>query len=669
MCCSVASSHSYSVIMPPPNITGVLHIGHVLNMTIQDILVRYHKNKGENVYWFPGIDHASIATEVKVTEYLKKNKNISKRSLSREEFIEYCYEWKETYGNTILSQIKTLNCLCNWEKLHFTLDEDVKKLVIDVFIKMFNDGLIYRSYRMINWDCKQQTALSDEEIVHREVDSYLYYLKYKITNSDKYLIVATSRPETIFGDAAICVNPKDNRYSNYIGQKVIIPLVNREIKIIGDEYVDKTFGSGCLKVTPAHDIHDYELGLKHHLDFISVLNIDGTLNSKCCEYKNKDILSARKLIVKKLQDLGLIDKIEKYKTRLNFSERTNTLVEPMMSQQWFVKMKTLANNALKLVLNGEIKFHPNKFINMFTSWMENIKDWCISRQLYWGHRIPIYYHDTNTIAAHDIYEASKLLGCKVEDVKQDPDVLDTWFSASLWPIVCTNNVVNLPTEDLVTGQDIIFFWVARMIMLTYYIKGVAPFKNVYFTGIIRDNIGRKISKSLGNSPDILNLIEKYSTDGVRFGLLLSTQAGNDIKFEERLCKQGRNFITKIKNAYRLLNIWEEQVGEINLTDIDSKFQKQECKNKEHILSFDKELKNIQKKVSDKIKNYRINEAAMILYNFFWEDFCSKLLEEQKGKVDKIGTEKIYDIFFKILTLLNPFIPETTDTILQQKQKK
>lgn len=667
MCRKGKPSSCYSVIMPPPNITGVLHMGHILNMTIQDILVRYHKSKGENVYWFPGIDHAAIATEVKVTEYLKNHENISKQSLSREKFIEYCYKWKETYGGTILSQIKTLNCLCNWEKLHFTLDEDVQKLVIDVFIKMFNDGLIYRSNRMINWDCKQQTALSDEEILYKEVDSYLYYLKYKFVDSDKYVTVATSRPETIFGDAAICVNPKDARYHDYIGKKVIIPIVNREIAIISDEYVDPSFGSGVLKVTPAHDMQDYDLGLKHNLDCITILNRDGTLNSKCLEYKNVDILSARKLIVQKLQELCCIEKIEKYKTRLSFSERTNAIVEPMLSQQWFVNMSPLADKALKLVLSGAIKFHPNKFINMFKSWLENIKDWCISRQLYWGHRIPIYYYGSKAIAAHDIHEASQLLGCDVSSLKQDPDVLDTWFSAALWPIVCTTDeVVNLPTDDLVTAQDIIFFWVARMIMLTYYIKGVAPFKNVYFNGIIRDNLGRKMSKSLGNSPDTLNLIEKYGADGVRFGILLSTQAGNDLKFEERLCKQGRNFITKIKNAHRLLHIWKEQVGEISLENVDINFQKQECKNKDRLLAFDQELKKLQEDVDAKIKNYRINDAAMTLYNFFWEDFCSKLLEEQKSKVDKSGTEKMYDIFYKILTLLQPFIPETTDMILQQK---
>ena len=460
----------YSIIMPPPNITGVLHMGHMLNMTIQDVLIRYNKNKGKKTYWIPGLDHAAIATENKVIEYLKKEGNIEKKDISREEFLQYCWEWKERYGNTIIEQIRGLNCLCDWDKIHFTLDKDVEDLVKDTFIKLFNEGLIYKSNKIINWDCKNKTALSDEEVLFRDCDSVLYYLKYKFTDSDEYLIIATSRPETIFGDSAICVNPTDERYKKYIGKKVLIPIINREIEIIGDEYVDKEFGTGCLKVTPCHDFNDYNLGIKHNLEFINVLNEDGTLNENCGEFNGLDRAIAKKQVKLKLQELDLLVKEEKYKTRIGFSERTNTIVEPKISQQWFIKMSELAKPALKAVLEGKIQFHPDKFVNTYKSWMENIKDWCISRQLYWGHRIPVFYYKDKFIAAHDIEEASKIFNCDVNDIKQDEDVLDTWFSSALWPIVCTENLIELPTDDLVTGPDIIFFWVARMIIMTYYIK-------------------------------------------------------------------------------------------------------------------------------------------------------------------------------------------------------
>ena len=658
-----SSNNIYSIIMPPPNITGVLNMGHMLNNTIQDVLIRYNKNKGIKTYWIPGLDHAAIATESKVIEYLKKEKNIEKKDITRDEFLKYCWEWKEKYGNTIIEQIKGINCYCNWDKIHFTLDQDVSDLVKDTFIRMFNEGLIYKSNKIINWDCKNKTALSDEEVFFRDVDSVLYYLKYKFTDSDEYLTIATSRPETIFGDSAICVNPTDERYNKYIGKKVLIPIINKEIEIIGDEYVDKEFGTGCLKVTPCHDFNDYELGLKHNLEFINVLNEDGTLNEKCGEFKDLDRAIAKKQVKLKLQELGLLVKEEKYKTRIGFSERTNTIVEPRMSSQWFIKMSELAKPALKVVLECKIQFHPDKFVNTYKSWMENIRDWCISRQLYWGHRIPVFYYKDKIIAAHDIEEASKILNCDINEIKQDEDVLDTWFSASLWPIVCTNNLIDLPTNDLVTGPDIIFFWVARMIIMTLYVKKEIPFKNVYFTGIIRDNIGRKMSKSLGNSPDTLNLINEYGSDGVRFGILLSTQAGNDLKFDEKLCKQGRNFVTKIKNAYKLLNIWKDQFNEINLDKLEEEYHKKGCLNEDNIDRFEQLLNKIEIDIDEKFKQYRINEAAMILYKLFWDNFCSDLLETQKNKVDKIGTYKMFYLFKRLMKLLNPFIPEITELYL------
>ena len=661
-------SKNYSIIMPPPNITGVLHMGHMLNMTIQDVLIRYNKNKGKETYWIPGLDHAAIATESKVIEYLKKEKNIEKKDISREEFLKYCWEWKERYGNTIIEQIKGLNCLCDWDKLHFTLDKDVSDLVKDTFIKLFNDGLIYKSNKIINWDCKNKTALSDEEVLFRDVDSVLYYLKYKFIDSDEYLTIATSRPETIFGDSAICVNPTDERYKKYIGKKVLIPIINREIEIIGDTYVDKDFGTGCLKVTPCHDFNDYELGLKHNLEFINVLNEDGTLNENCGEFNGLDRSIAKKQVKLKLQELDLLVKEEKYKTRIGFSERTNTIVEPRISQQWFIKMSELAKPALDVVLEGKIKFHPDKFVNIYKSWMENIRDWCISRQLYWGHRIPVFYYKDKFIAAHDVEEASKIFNCNVNEIKQDEDVLDTWFSASLWPIVCTNNLIDLPTNDLVTGPDIIFFWVARMIIMTYYIKKEIPFKNVYFTGIIRDNIGRKMSKSLGNSPDTLNLINEYGSDGVRFGILLSTQAGNDLKFDEKLCKQGRNFITKIKNAYKLLNIWKEQVGEIDFIQARKDYEKGRCVREDLIDALLYEKERIEIEVDQKFKEYRINEAAMILYNFFWDRFCSSYLEDAKPRenreIDKPTVAMFFSIFKDLMILLEPFIPKTAEEYIK-----
>lgn len=687
------SEKVYSMIMPPPNVTGVLHMGHMLNDTIQDVLVRYHKNKGFNTFWIPGLDHAAIATENKVIDYLKKEKNIEKKNITREEFLKYCWEWKEKYGNTIIEQIKGLNCLVDWDKLHFTLDKDVSDLVKDTFIKMFNEGLIYKSNKIINWDCKNKTALSDEEVLFRDCDSVLYYLKYKFIDSEEYLTIATSRPETIFGDSAICVNPTDERYNKYIGKKVLIPIINREIEIIGDEYVDKDFGTGCLKVTPCHDFNDYELGLKHNLEFINILNADGTLNENCGEFYGLDKAIAKKQVKLKLQELDLLEKEERYKTRIGFSERTNTIVEPRMSSQWFIKMKDLAEPALKLVLEGRIKFHPERFVNNYKSWLENINDWCISRQLYWGHRIPVFYHGDEMVAAHDIEEASKLLNCDINDIKQDEDVLDTWFSAALWPIVCTDgDNLELPTDDLVTGPDIIFFWVARMIIMTYYLTGKAPFKNVYFTGIIRDNIGRKMSKSLGNSPDTLHLIEQYGSDGVRLGLMLTTQAGNDLRFNEGLCKQGRNFITKLRNARRLLDIWAGNVGGVDLEEAKKEYKRGHCMHKDLINALYKDVEDVLMEVDKAFSEYKINDAAMILYRFVWDVFCSKYLEAAKPKnkykknkivrlfygllnsllrifrirsnnsIDKTTVGMFFHIFNKLLVALEPFIPNTCNEL-------
>jgi len=691
------SEKVYSMIMPPPNITGVLHMGHMLNMTIQDVLIRYNKNKGLKTYWIPGLDHAAIATENKVIDYLKKKKNIEKKNITREDFLKYCWEWKEKYGNTIIEQIKGLNCLVNWDKIHFTLDKNVSDLVKDTFIKMFNEGLIYKSNKIINWDCKNKTALSDEEVIYRDVDSVLYYLKYKLVDSDEYLTIATSRPETIFGDSAICVDPTDGRYSDFIGEKVLVPIINREIEIISDAYVDKDFGTGCLKVTPCHDFNDYELGLKHNLEFINILNEDGTLNENCGEFNGLDRAIAKKQIKLKLQELDLLEKEERYKTRIGFSERTNTIVEPRISSQWFIKMKDLAEPALKLVLEGRIKFHPERFVNNYKSWLENINDWCISRQLYWGHRIPVFYYKDKVVkdkmvAAHDIEEAAKLLDCDINEIKQDDDVLDTWFSASLWPIVCTNDLIDLPTDDLVTGPDIIFFWVARMIIMTYYLKKEIPFKNVYFTGIIRDNIGRKMSKSLGNSPDTLNLINEYGSDGVRLGLMLTTQAGNDLKFEERLCKQGRNFVTKLRNARRLLDIWAEYVGGVDLGEAKREYERGHCMRKDLIKALYEDVDAVIKSVDEAFTNYRINDAAMILYRFVWDVFCSHYLEEAKPKnkykkhkivrfffwllnsllmifgvknnnsIDKTTVGMFYHIFNKLLISLEPFTPNTCNEL-------
>lgn len=649
----------FSIIMPPPNITGVLHMGHVLNMILQDVLIRHARNSGKEAFWLPGLDHAAIATETKVIESLKKQ-GIKKSSLTREQFIEHCWQWKEKYGGTIIKQLKALNVCCDWDKLHFTLDKTATKVVIDTFIKLYNDGFIYRAEKMINWDCKARTALSDEEVIFKEAENILYYIKYKLTNSEEYITVATSRPETLFGDVAICVNPTDERYKNFISKNVLVPFIERSIPIISDEYVDKTFGTGCLKITPAHDFNDYILGQKHNLAVVNIMDERGHLNTLCGNFCGQERFSARKNIIESLKAQDLLVKEEHYTTRLGYSERSGVVVEPRLSQQWFIKVKQLSEPALKAVVDEQITFHPERFVNIYRSWLENISDWCISRQLWWGHRIPVYYYKDSMCAAHDINEALKIFqkhdkNVVLDDIRQDDDVLDTWFSASLWPEITTHETaVSLPTDDLVTGPDIIFFWVARMIMMTLYTQKRIPFRNVYFNGIIRDHKGRKMSKSLGNSPDPLQLIDKYGSDGVRFGILLSTQAGNDLKFEEQLCKTGRNFITKIKNAHRLLTIWQENKNNsVIATEEDMKA----------INIFEGKLHLASEEVEKKLSEYRINEAAMILYKLVWDDFCSTYLEHLKKpfgeKMSVVVVEKSFYFFNELMKLLNPFIPETT----------
>ena len=649
--------------MPPPNITGVLHMGHVLNMTLQDVLIRHARNSGYESFWLPGLDHAAIATEAKVIDSLKKQ-GIKKTSLTREQFLDHCWQWKEQYGGTIIKQLKALNICCDWDKMHFTLDEEATTAVLDTFIKLYNEGLLYRSEKMINWDCKARTALSDEEVIFKEADNILYYIKYKLVDSDVFLTIATSRPETLFGDVAIGVNPTDERYNSLIGKNVIVPFIERHIPIIGDEYVDKSFGTGGLKITPAHDFNDYALGQKHGLAVVNIMDERGYLNDRCGAFAGQERFVARKNITEALKDQGLLVKEEHYTTRLGYSERSGVVVEPRLSQQWFIKMKALATTALRAVMEGEITFHPERFVNIYRSWMENINDWCISRQLWWGHRIPVYYYKDSMCAAHDINEALKIFQehdktAVVEDLRQDSDVLDTWFSAALWPEITTHGTaVTLPTDDLVTGPDIIFFWVARMIMMTLYTHGKLPFRHVYFTGIIRDAQGRKMSKSLGNSPDPLQLIERYGSDGVRFGILLSTQAGNDLRFDEKLCKTGRNFVTKIKNAHRLLTIWRENEDDSIIITEDEK---------NAMSSFEAKRNTAKDEIQKKFEEYRINEAAMILYKLMWDDFCSTYLEQMKKpfgeKMSTTVVDRSFSFFNDMMKDLNPFIPEITTQLL------
>ena len=663
----------YTIVIPPPNITGVLHMGHMLNNTIQDILIRRARLLGKNACWVPGTDHASIATEAKVVEKLKSN-GIEKNDISREEFMEYAWEWKNEFGDIILDQLKKIGCSCDWNRTTFTLDDKMNKSVLKVFIDLYNKGLIYRGYRMVNWDPEAKTTLSDEEVNFVEKNDNLYYVKYKIIDSDNYVTIATTRPETILGDSAICVNPKDKRYKEFIGRSAIVPIVNRHIPIIADEYVDIEYGTGCLKVTPAHDHNDKLLGEKHNLEFIDILNDDASLNDICLHYSGMDRFDAREKIIDELDSLGLFVKKENITHNVGVSERTGSVIEPKFSHQWFLKMEDLVKPAIKSVLKSEdIKFFPKKFDNTFRNWMENIRDWNISRQLYWGHQIPVFYYgDENKdyvvaenidLALEQVRKKTKNNNISLADLTQDEDVLDTWFSSWLWPISVFDGINNpendevnyyYPTNDLVTGPDIIFFWVSRMIMAGYQFRDNKPFNNVYFTGIVRDKQRRKMSKSLGNSPDALKLIDDYSADGVRVGLMLSSAAGNDLLFDESLCDQGKSFSNKIWNSLKLIKGWE--VVDTNQPDYCSVT----------IDWYNQKFNSVLNTINDHFSKFRISDALMCIYKLIWDDFCSVLLEiikPQYGQpIDEKTHRDLIKIFEKNLIILHPFMPFITEEI-------
>ena len=663
----------YTIVIPPPNITGVLHMGHMLNNTIQDILIRRARLLGKNACWVPGTDHASIATEAKVVEKLKSN-GIEKNDISREEFMEYAWEWKNEFGDIILDQLKKIGCSCDWNRTTFTLDDKMNKSVLKVFIDLYNKGLIYRGYRMVNWDPEAKTTLSDEEVNFVEKNDNLYYVKYKIIDSDNHVTIATTRPETILGDSAICVNPKDKRYKEFIGRSAIVPIVNRHIPIIADEYVDIEYGTGCLKVTPAHDHNDKILGEKHNLEFIDILNDDASLNDICLHYSGMDRFDAREKIIDELDSLGLFVKKENITHNVGVSERTGSVIEPKFSHQWFLKMEDLVKPAIKSVLKSEdIKFFPKKFDNTFRNWMENIRDWNISRQLYWGHQIPVFYYgDENKdyvvaenidLALEQVRKKTKNNNISLADLTQDEDVLDTWFSSWLWPISVFDGINNpendevnyyYPTNDLVTGPDIIFFWVSRMIMAGYQFRDNKPFNNVYFTGIVRDKQRRKMSKSLGNSPDALKLIDDYSADGVRVGLMLSSAAGNDLLFDESLCDQGKSFSNKIWNSLKLIKGWE-------VVDTD---QPDYCS--VTIDWYNQKFNSVLNTINDHFSKFRISDALMCIYKLIWDDFCSVLLEiikPQYGQpIDEKTHRDLIKIFEKNLIILHPFMPFITEEI-------
>ena len=666
------SREPYTIVIPPPNVTGVLHMGHMLNNTIQDILIRRARMEGKNALWVPGTDHASIATEAKVVARLA-SKGIKKTDLTRDEFLKHAWEWKEEHGGIILEQLKKLGASCDWSRTAFTMDEVRSKSVLHVFVDLFNKGLIYRGVRMVNWDPAAQTALSDEEVVYKEEHGKLYYLRYKIVGEDGYAIVATTRPETIMGDTAMCINPNDPKNAHLKGKRVIVPLVGREIPVIEDDYVDVEFGTGCLKVTPAHDVNDYMLGEKHNLKSIDIFNDNGTISEAAGLYVGMDRFAVREQIEKDLAEAGLLEKVEAYTNKVGHSERTNSVIEPKLSMQWFLKMDVLAKPALDAVMQDDIKFHPSKFKNVYRHWMTNIKDWCISRQLWWGHRIPAYFlPEGGYVVAETVEEALRLAQektgnkeLKIEDLRQDEDVLDTWFSSWLWPISLFNGILDpdneeikyyYPTADLVTGPDIIFFWVARMIMAGYEYKNDMPFRNVYFTGIVRDKLGRKMSKSLGNSPDPLMLIEKFGADGVRMGLMLAAPAGNDILYDDSLCEQGRNFNNKIWNAFRLVKGWE--VADIEQPEYA----------KTAVKWFEAVLNKTLAEVDDLFGKFRLSEALMAVYKLFWDEFSSWYLEMVKpayGKpVDRATYEATLGFFDALLRLLHPFMPFITEELWQ-----
>lgn len=665
----------YTVVIPPPNVTGVLHMGHMLNNTIQDILVRRARMEGKNACWVPGTDHASIATEAKVVNKLAAQ-GIKKTDLTRDEFLKHAWEWTDEHGGIILKQLRKLGASCDWDRTAFTMDEKRSESVLKVFVDLYNKGLIYRGVRMVNWDPKALTALSDEEVIYKEEHSKLYYLKYMVEGDPKgrYAVVATTRPETIMGDTAMCINPNDPKNTWLKGKKVIVPLVGRVIPVIEDDYVDIEFGTGCLKVTPAHDVNDYMLGEKYNLPSIDIFNDNGTLSEAAGLYIGMDRFDVREQIEKDLAAAGLLEKVEAYTNKVGFSERTNVPIEPKLSMQWFLKMQHFADMALPPVMNDELKFYPAKYKNTYKNWLENIKDWCISRQLWWGHRIPAYFlPEGGYVVAATPEEALALAkektgnaGLKQEDLRQDEDCLDTWFSSWLWPISLFDGINNpgneeisyyYPTSDLVTGPDIIFFWVARMIMAGYEYEGKMPFKNVYFTGIVRDKLGRKMSKSLGNSPDPLDLIEKYGADGVRMGMMLSAPAGNDILFDDALCEQGRNFNNKIWNAFRLIKGWEVSV-EVPVPEASELA----------VRWFEAKQNEVAAEVADLFSKYRLSEALMAVYKLFWDEFSSWYLEMIKPAYGQPINRKVYEatigFFDNLLHLLHPFMPFITEELWQ-----
>lgn len=665
----------YTIVIPPPNVTGVLHMGHMLNNTIQDILIRKARMQGKNACWVPGTDHASIATEAKVVNLLKEQ-GIQKKDISREQFLKHAWEWKEKYGGIILKQLEKLGASCDWDRTRFTMEDDLSDSVIEVFIDLHKKGKIYRGVRMVNWDPRGLTAVSDEEVIHKEVNSKLFYVRYKIDETnDEYITIATTRPETILGDTAICVHPNDERYTHLKGKSAIVPLINRVVPIIFDEYIDIEFGTGALKVTPAHDINDYNLGIKHQLEIIDTLNDDGTLSEKAQLYIGEDRFAVRKKIAIDLEENGNLVKIEEIKNKVGYSERTDAVIEPKLSMQWFLKMDEMAKPALENVLNNNIQLIPEKFKNTYKHWMENVHDWCISRQLWWGHRIPAWYDEKGNVvvaktleAAEKIY-AEKFPNLKHESLKQDEDVLDTWFSSWLWPIAVFDGFKHpngkdiqyyYPTNDLVTAPEILFFWVARMIMAGYEYKNEKPFSNVYLTGIVRDKQGRKMSKSLGNSPDPLDLIEKYSADGVRTGMLFCSPAGNDLPFDEKLCEQGRNFSNKIWNALRLVKGWE-----IESQDENSQHSTLHTQHPVFIW-FENKLEQLKENLEKSYSTYRLSEALIDLYKFIWDDFCSWYLEFIKPpygeKIDAVSYQKTVQYFEELMKLLHPFMPFITEEI-------
>ena len=663
----------YTIVIPPPNVTGVLHMGHMLNNTIQDILVRRARMQGKNACWVPGTDHASIATEAKVVAKLK-DEGIDKNDLSRDEFLKHAWEWKEKHGGIILEQLKKLGASCDWDRTKFTMDDNMSESVIKVFVDLYNKGLVYRGIRMINWDCSALTAVSDEEVIHKEVQSKLYYLKYKIEGEDDFVTIATTRPETILGDSAVCVNPKDSRFQHLKGKKVIVPLVNRVIPIIFDDYVDMEFGTGALKITPAHDIHDYEIGLKHRLESINIFNDDGTISEKGELFIGEDRFDVRKNIIPELEQSGNLVKIEDYVNKVGFSERTDSVIEPKLSVQWFVKMKELAAPALECVMEDDVQLIPAKFKNTYRHWMENVRDWNISRQLWWGQRIPAYFlPDGDFVVAENKEKALALAiektgdkNLKESDLKQDEDVLDTWFSSWLWPISVFDGIRNpeneeikyyYPTNDLITAPEILFFWVARMIIAGKEYRQEKPFKNVYLTGIVRDKLGRKMSKSLGNSPDPLKLIEKYGADGVRVGMLLCSPAGNDLMFDEALTEQGRNFSNKIWNAFRLVNSWE----------VDDTIPQPEHSQKA-IQWFQEKLNETLITIEDHYAKFRLSDALMAVYKLFWDEFSSWYLEIIKPAyqqaIDAKTLKETQNFFEQLLKVLHPFMPFITEELWQ-----